>query len=229
MYSGTATSFRQTEDQQTKMRSLLDRPRCRRRSPAPHCRFPVNFWTLLIRGLQRVDNDIHVFDILPLAAAVCRLIETDPGWASEPRYPRPLPELLAAIAGLLARRQPHNAPKLRTAWTIQQVTRAEFHILEVLNYELGTLTPAAWIDIFGRRLSLWEQQQLLLPQQPNLPAAPTVLVDCAHLIAEGHVQAYSFCANSRASQVGASAWFISVAFWVCLSLIAAHCQCRYPR
>ena len=139
------------------------------------------------------------------------------------RYPRPLPELLAAIAELLAMRQPHNAPTLHTALTIQQVTRAEFRVLEVLNCELATPTPADWIDIFGRRLSLWEEQQLLLSQHPNLPAAPpTVLVDFAHLIAEAHVQAYPFGANFRASQVGGSAWSISVAFWVCLSLTAAR-------
>ena len=136
----------------------------------------------------------------PLAAAVYIFFKkTDPVWASEPRYPRPLAELLAAIAELLARRQLHNAPTLHTAWTIQQLTRAIFRILEVLYCELATLTPAAWIDIFGRRLSLWEEPQLLPPQHPNFPAAPpTVLVDCAYLIADAHVQTYPFGANSRA-------------------------------
>ena len=31
-------------------------------------------------------------------------------------------------------------------------------------YELTTPTPATWVQFFGRRLSLWEEQQLLLPQ-----------------------------------------------------------------
>ena len=84
----------------------------------------------------------------------------------------PIPELLAATAQLLARRQPHNAPTLHTAWTIQQVARAEFH-LEILNSELATPTPAAWIDIFGRRPSLWEEQQLLLLQHPDFSAGAT--------------------------------------------------------
>ena len=53
-----------------------------------------------------------------------------------------LVSLLAAIARLLATRQPHNAPTLHTAWTILQVTRA---------------APAAWIEIFESRMSLWEK------------------------------------------------------------------------
>ena len=60
-------------------------------------------------------------------------------------------------------------------------------------------------------------------ENPNIPAAPpTVFADCAHLIAETCVQNHSFGANSRASRVGASALFISVAFWVCLDLVAAR-------
>ena len=98
--------------------------------------------------------------------------------------------------------------------------------MEIPNYELAAPAPAAWVEIFGRRLSLWEEQQLLLPQHPNLPAAPTALVDSAHLIAEAHVQANPFGANSVASQVGASAWFISAAFWVCMSLMAERWLCR---
>ena len=54
-----------------------------------------------------------------------------------------------------------------------------------------------------RRLSLWKEQSLLLPQHPNLfSAPPTVLVDCAHLIAEAHVQNWSF---------GQSNWSICLA------------------
>ena len=85
--------------------------------------------------------------------------------------------------------------------------------LEDLGFELATPTPAAWVEIFGRSLSLWEEQQPLLPQHPNLLAAPpTILADCANLVAQSHVHAYPFGANSMASQVGASAWFISIVF-----------------
>ena len=184
--------------------------------------FPPQFLDSPTHGLQGCDNDIDHFDILPLAAAVHVFIKTDPVWAYQPRYLRPLPELLAAIAELLAWRQPHNAPTLHKAWTIRQDTRAEFHILKVLNYELATPTLAAWIDIFRRCLSLWEEQQLLLPQHPNLPEAPpnclTVLISLQKLMSKPN----SFGANSKASQTGTSAWFISVAFWVCLSPEAAR-------
>ena len=50
---------------------------------------------------------------------------------------------------------------MHTARTVQQVTRAEFHFLEILRLELATPTPAAWVEIFRRRLSLWQQQQVL--------------------------------------------------------------------
>ena len=50
-------------------------------------------------------------------------------------------------------------PSLHTGWTIQQMVTEEFRILEVFNYELATHTPAAWIEVFEQRLSLWCQQQ----------------------------------------------------------------------
>ena len=66
------------------------------------------------------------------------------------------PEIDSPIQKVLARYQLHNAPTLHTAWRIQQVTHAEFHIWEVLGYELATPTRAAWVQIFGLRLSLRE-------------------------------------------------------------------------
>ena len=88
--------------------------------------------------------------------------------------------------------------------------------------ELATPAPATWIEIFRRRLSLWEEQQLLPQQHPVLLAAPpAVLADFAHLIAETHVLSFLFSANSTASQVGASAWFISTFERVCRLLHAA--------
>ena len=53
------------------------------------------------------------------------------------------------------------------------------------------------------------------------------MVDCAHFIAETFVQVHSFGGNARASQVGASVWFVSVAFRVCLDLVAV--RWRYHR
>ena len=46
-------------------------------------------------------------------------------------------------------------------------------------FELATRTPVTWIEIFSRRLSLWQQQQLLQP--PNfLAVPPPVLAGCSH-------------------------------------------------
>ena len=50
-------------------------------------------------------------------------------------YSRTLPELLTAIAELLTRHQPHDTPALHTSRT--EVTRAQFHFLEVLGFELA--------------------------------------------------------------------------------------------
>ena len=137
--------------------------------------FPLQLLDFAHAWSDRRDNDIHIFNVLSLAAAVSFFIKADPGWAQEPRYTRPLPDLLAAIAGLLARRQLHNAPTMHSAWTIQQITRAEFRILEVLNYEFATPTPAACIEIFERRFSHWEEQQIQLPHHSHIPAAPPIV------------------------------------------------------
>ena len=96
------------------------------------------------------------------------------------------------------RRTPRQAPTPQRPNVADSVDNSASHTRGVPHIgEPATPTPAAWVEIFGRRLSLWEEQQVLLPQHPNLPAAPpTVLVDCAHLIAKTHAQAYPFGANS---------------------------------
>ena len=56
--------------------------------------------------------------------------------------------------------------------------------------ELTTPTPVAWIEIFKRRLSLWQQQPKLL-QPPGLPAVPPAAhADCARHIAEAHALSF---------------------------------------
>ena len=49
-------------------------------------------------------------------------------------------------------------------------------ILEVLNYELATHTPAAWIEVFEQCLSLWCQQQFQQSQRPLLSLVPPSLL-----------------------------------------------------
>ena len=153
-------------------------------------------------------------EITTLTSSTFSLWQTGPGWAYEPRYLRPLPELFAGIARLFARGEPTTHRRCTQHGQFSKLHAESSAFLEVLNCEIATPTPAAWIEIFERRLSLWEEQQPQLPHHPNILAAqPIVFPDCAHLIAEIYVQNHSFGANSRASQVGASAWFISVAFW----------------
>ena len=101
---------------------------------------------------DRGNNDIDLSDILALAAAVYMFIKLDLSLPQQ-LYPRAHPELLSAVAELLTWHQPHDAPVLHTARTVQQVTRAEFHILEALRFKLATTTPAAWVEIFRRRFS----------------------------------------------------------------------------
>ena len=85
--------------------------------------------------------------------------ELNPNGFRRARYPGP------SISSPGARRQPHSAPLLHSAWTVQQVITEECRILDSLHHELGTPTPAAWIQVLEKRLSLWCQQyQQRFPQ-----------------------------------------------------------------
>ena len=138
-----------------------------------------------------------------------------------PRHARPQADLLSQDTS------PDITHRRCTQGTIQQIVTEEYRILEVLNFEFTTPTPAAWIEVFERRLSLWQEQQLQQPYHPHIPRAPAaVLADSAYLIAEAYMLDHPFTANSRASQVGASAWFISVALSVCMELTAARQSCH---
>ena len=181
--------------------------------------FSLQLLDLAHRWSEREDNDFHIFDVLPLAATVyISWLRLNPPPAPDRQQPaRPLADLLAASAGLLAWRQPHNAPSL------QQVVTEEYRILEVLGCELATHTPAAWIDVFKQRLSLWCQQQLQQSQRPLLSlVSPDVFAHAAQGIAEVYVRDQPFTVVSRPSHVGASAWSLSCAFWICLPLAGVY-------
>ena len=80
------------------------------------------------------------FSMSSLWLPVYILVEMNPAPTPDLQQPaRPLAYLLKVIARLLARRQ----PSLHSAWTIQQIVTEEHRILEVLNLELATHTPAA--------------------------------------------------------------------------------------
>ena len=160
--------------------------------------FSLQLLDLAHRWSERGDNDIHTFDVLPLAASVYIHIKLhsalcrDPNPLPDPHQPaRPLADLLGAIAGLHARREPHNAPLLHTAWTNQRIVTEEYRIQQTVNCELGTYTPEAWIEVFKQRLSLWCQQQQprgspVGSPQMCLLVAPKTLLTC--MVATSHSQ-----------------------------------------
>ena len=122
-------------------------------------RFLTDVVTVTAFPLHTESFALQLLD-LTLAAAVYILIKFGSASLQQPQALLALSDLLAAIAELLARYQPHNAT----------------------TFPLSAL--AVWVKIFGLRLSPWEEQQLSLPQHPDLPAAPpTVMIECAHLIA----------------------------------------------
>ena len=120
----------------------------------PHCAlFSLQLLDLAHKWSEREDNDIHIFDVLPLAATVHVQItlnsaqNPDPDPFPDPQQPaRPLADLLTAIAGILARCQPRNALSLHTAWTIQQIVTEEYRILDhqqrAWDIHAGSLDPS---------------------------------------------------------------------------------------
>ena len=87
--------------------------------PAHTCRFALQIfdqtqvWSNTDSGI--VDSD----DLLALAAAFYMYMKLH--LSPQQRYPRSLPEVLAAFAALPIRRHPDDVPELHNAFTIQQV------------------------------------------------------------------------------------------------------------
>ena len=182
---------------------------------------------------ERADTDIDINDIQPLAVAgsIHTKLQSErcPGPAPfqlpDPLQPAcSLTDLLTAVATLVAKRQPHSAPLLHSAWTVQQVITEECRILELFHYKLGTPTPAAWI-VLETRHSLWCQQcQQCFPQSPRslIARVPSgVLASGAQGIANVYVPNRPFSLESGPSCIGSSAWFLSCAFWICLQIAGA--------
>ena len=65
-----------------------------------------------------------------------------------------LTDILTTLAALLGRRQPHNVPPLHAAQAVHEVVAEEYRILESVNYELVTYTPADWVCLFEARFLL---------------------------------------------------------------------------
>ena len=99
-------------------------------------------------------------------------------------------------------------------------------------------TPASWIQVLEKRLSLWYQQwQQRFPQSPRslLARVPSgVLAIGAQGIADVYVPKSRFSLECRPSCVGSSAWILSCVFWICLQIAwlrwtsSRRSICSYP-
>ena len=79
--------------------------------------------------------------------------------------------------------------------------------------------------MFRRRVSLRQQQQQQGSQSKSRtqrpPAVPSdFLAVSTNQVAAAHVQSSPFCFISTASQIGATAWFVSVLLWTLLGIFA---------
>ena len=201
MYSGTTTSCRQTEDQQTEMRSLLGRAR-RRRSPAPHTAdFVLQLSDVAHTSSARGEDDTHIFGILPWAAAIYILIEKGSRVGIRASVSSPTSRI---ASGNRRTSSPGGSPTSHQRCT----QNGQFCKLHVRSSTFGSLLAC----------NSYAGGQLLLPQHPSLLVAPpTVLVECAHLIAEAPFQACFLSVRIRGPvKLEHLPRSISVACWVCL-------------
>ena len=110
---------------------------------------------------------------------------------------------------------------------MQQIASAEFRIFEIDNFELATPTPAAWIEIFERRLPLWvnnsNSRTLRTSRLRHQTCSLTGASHCRGLRSRPSLQC-----EFQGQSTWSLAWFISVAFWVCLELVGAR-QRRHNR
>ena len=106
------------------------------------------------------------------------------------------------------------------ARAVQQVTRAEIHILKVLGLELGTPTPVNWVEIFRRRLSLWQRQPLLQNRRIFLQCRRRSSLVVRITLPKRMSKASASVVGPTASQVGATAWFASTVLWIWLGALA---------
>ena len=171
--------------------------------------FLVSSWTSLMCG-RKGKRQRHSHIRRPWLPQSTFLPNTDPGRAQVPRHIRPLADLLAVIARLLARRQLHNEPSLHTAWTIQQLVCAEY--LRTYNSHASSLdrglraAPFSWVNSNSRitgTLRLRHPSCSLTVRSSLLRSRPSLHCELQ-------------------SQSSRSVRLISVAFWVCLALIGTR-------
>ena len=99
---------------------------------------------------------------------------------------------------------------------MHEVVAEECRILESVNYELVTHTPAEWVCLFEVRFSL--RVQHLRQRSPQVTGSllsllsrvlSGVLASVALCIANDNVQDRPFSLDSTPSRIRSSAWFLS--------------------
>ena len=109
-------------------------------------------------------------------------------------------------------------PPLHTARAVHEVVTEEYRILESVNYQLATSTPADWVCLFETRFSLSVEQRFpqgtgsLLSLLARVPSG--VLASLALCLASDYVRDRPLSLESTPSRNGSSAWFLSCVVWV---------------
>ena len=118
----------------------------------PHCPlFALQLLDLTHRWWSEPEgSDIEEGDVYSMATTACVGIELHSATYPDPRS-IPASRLLTALATALGRRQPRNVPPPHTAQAVHEVVVKEYCILDSVNYELATHTPADWVRLFETR------------------------------------------------------------------------------
>ena len=120
-------------------------------------------------------------------------------------------------------------PPLHTAQAVHEVATQEYRVLESVNYELVTYTPADWVCLFEARFSLSVQHirqrfpqgtGSLLSRLARVPSG--VLARLALCLASDYVWDRPLSLQSTPSRIGSSAWFLSCLVWVRFLLSGAR-------
>ena len=116
--------------------------------------FPLQLMDFTHSWSERRDNDTQIFDVFPLPAGVFFFNQNGSRVGIRTSVSSPTSRSARGSRRNLHQAQVPQRPDVAHSTDNSEVTRAEFRILEVLNYELATPTPAAWIKIFERRQNL---------------------------------------------------------------------------
>ena len=120
-------------------------------------------------------------------------------------------------------------PPVHTAQAVHEVVVEEYRILDSVNYELATYTPADWMCLFETRFSLSvEHLRQRFPQRTGsllslLARVPSgVLASLALCLASDFVRDRPLSLESTPSRIGSSARFLSCLVWVSFLLSGAQ-------